>query len=54
MVSGHPKSTGILRVNGLSMGPRIWGVTAIGGTNEHSHDWRKCVRLLSKEDEAHQ
>ena len=26
MVSSHPKSIGIPRVDGLSTGPRIWGV----------------------------
>ena len=27
VVSGHPKSTGILHFDRLSMEPRIWGVT---------------------------
>ena len=28
LVSGHPKSIGIPRVDGFSMGPWIWGVIA--------------------------
>ena len=41
-------------LTGCQRDSRIWGVIAIGGTNEHSHDWRKCVIPLSKDDEAHQ
>ena len=28
VVSGNPKSTGIPQIDGLSTGPRIWGVTS--------------------------